>query len=325
MKNNNYKKRLLVILRSASEATENLCENLIRNQLKKNDLLIKCSYVPFFKTLEKAYKIAYSEKYNWTLMIDADVLIKSEAIENLISFGDKYNHLVIQGYVLDYLYGGARSGGLHLYSYEAIKRIYELNPNINLKIRPETYCKNLICPNGYRFSSVPLIFGLHDYFQFENDYYRKVLFFYTKNKDSIASLSKLWREKGYKRIIEIDSLITKKLKKISLNKLEICTTDLEIPDSFKERDESYLLNNISKLNQSNIDNIIFNWYPQKLYLKEFVSIYLRLLLLPDFAKLQLKLLIKNKQLFLVSFFVLRYLLILLTKKNFIRKILKKFF
>lgn len=91
MKINNSKKRLLVILRTSSESTENLCENLIKNQLQINDLIIKCSHIPFSKTLEKAYEIAYQENYSWTLMVDSDVLINSMSIENIIYYGKKYN------------------------------------------------------------------------------------------------------------------------------------------------------------------------------------------------------------------------------------------
>ena len=224
-------KRLLVILRTSSESTENLSVDLINRQITKNDLLIKCSEVPFFKTLERAYEIAYDKKYLWTLMIDADVLINSRSIENIIALGTKNkNCLVIQGYVLDYLYGGPRSGGLHLYSYEAIKKIYDLSPNIKTKLRPETYCKELICPNGYRFLSVPLIFGIHDFFQFDNDYYRKILFFYSKNKDRIKSLSKFWNHKNYINIINIDNLIKNQIPNIAENKMNICTSDINMQE-----------------------------------------------------------------------------------------------
>ena len=321
MKINNSKKRLLVILRSSSESTENLCENLVKNQLQRNDLIIKCSYVPFSKTLEKAYEIAYEEKYSWTLMIDSDVLINSMSIENIIYYGDKYNSLVIQGYVLDFLYGGPRSGGLHLYSYEAIDKIYSLKPNTYNKERPETFCKNLICPDGYRFRSIPLILGIHDYFQFENDYYRKILFFYTKNKDIIDLLSNYWKSKKYKIIVEMDTLIKKNVSRNSRNKIGICTTDLTLPYDFEKQDNSSLLKKISNLDQKYIDNICMSWYPEILYLKKFTSIYLRLLLKKDFAKLQFKLLIKKKRFLKVGYHVLKNSLIILIVK-ILRKLRK---
>ena len=322
MKINNLKKRLLVILRTTSESTEQLCEKLVKNQLKKNDLIIKCSYVPFSKTLEKAYELAFQEKFAWTLMIDSDVLIKSKSIEKIIYYGNKYNSLVIQGYVLDYLYGGPRSGGLHLYSYEAIERINNLKPNIFNEIRPETYCKNLICPNGNRFRSLPLILGVHDYFQFENDYYRKVLFFYTKNSDIIGTLSKIWKLKNYQRIVEIDSLINKKFSNNSINKLKICTVDYSFPTNIQKEDRSLLLEKISKIDQNYVDNICNNWSPEILYLSKFLSIYLRLLFNKDFARSQYKILKKKKRFFKVMFFLITNFLtfVLLRSSNKLKNI-----
>lgn len=324
MINNKKSKRLLVILRTSSESTANLSENLIKGQITNNDLLVKCSETPFFKTLERAYEISYENKYPWTLMIDADVLINSKSIEKIITFGQKNNSLVIQGYVLDYLYGGPRSGGLHLYSYEAITKIYTLKPNIKSVIRPETYCKDLICPNGYRFLSVPLILGIHDFFQFDTDYYRKIHFFYIKNKDRIDSLSKFWKEKNYRKIIEIDNLIKNQKQNIFTNKNNICTTDIKIIDSFEIKDQRFILEKIANISQFNIDQICKIWYPEKLYLKDFVSIYIRLLLMPPFAKNQFKLLLKKNKFLIVTWLVLKSLIILLIEKFLIKKF-KNFF
>jgi len=264
--------------------------------------------VPFSKTLEKAYELAFKEKFTWTLMIDSDVLIKSKAIEKIIYYGNKYNSLVIQGYVLDYLYGGPRSGGLHFYSYEAIEIIHNLKPNILNEIRPETFCKNLICPNGHRFFSISQILGIHDYFQFENDYYRKVLFFYTKNNDIIETLSNIWKSKNYQRIVEIDSLINNKVFNNSINKLEICTVDYSFPKSIEKEDRSLLLEKISKIDQNYVDNICKNWVPEILYLSKFSSIYMRLLFNKDFARSQYKILKKKKRFVIITYFLIRNLL-----------------
>ena len=191
--NNINSKRLLVILRSAGESTANKVEELIRKQLTNEDLLIKVSEKPFFKTLKQSYQYSIFYDYKWTLMIDGDVLPKTDAIKHIVNIIEHTKFGCLQGYVIDYLYGGPRIGGMHIYFTQSIKEIINKIPNIESIERPETYCKNLISKCSYQIKSIPIIVGIHDYFQYLEDYNRKIILFHRKNNSLMDYFNNYWR------------------------------------------------------------------------------------------------------------------------------------
>ncbi|MCO4822492.1 MAG: hypothetical protein KC469_10515, partial [Flavobacteriaceae bacterium] len=63
-----------VIIRSVGERTTDACFKIISKQVPKTHIHI-ISEVPFSKAVTETFKIAIRENRNWTLAVDADLLL----------------------------------------------------------------------------------------------------------------------------------------------------------------------------------------------------------------------------------------------------------
>jgi len=70
---------LTVVIRSIGERTENKCYQLIEKQISKRNIFIVRKR-PFTESIKESFKIAIEEKRKWLLCIDADVLVRENAI-----------------------------------------------------------------------------------------------------------------------------------------------------------------------------------------------------------------------------------------------------
>ena len=72
---------------------------------------------PFSAALKKAYKIGINSEKEWLFCIDADVLLRPSAVENMMEIARAQSEKVfeIQSYIYDKFFGKIRVGGVHLY------------------------------------------------------------------------------------------------------------------------------------------------------------------------------------------------------------------
>lgn len=188
-----------VIIRSANERTEELCVHLVKEQIPA-DRVVMIHERPFTAALRRAYEIGLDSGSTWTLCLDADVLIRTGAIRDLVeevsalpghTFGGS-------GFVFDKLRGGRRQGGLHLYRTSLLPKALPAIPDPSTDLRPETYVKLEMKTQGYAWALVDQTSGLHDFEQYYVDIFRKTLV--RSQKSSHQSQSMLRRALAHSKI-----------------------------------------------------------------------------------------------------------------------------
>ena len=186
---------LTVIIREANERTLPLCRELLESEVGK-DKVVVVSEVPFTKALEKTYEIGIERGCPWTLVIDADVLIREGAIEYLLRVAESVdgNIFKIYGKVLDKLVGGPRHGGIHLYRTACLREAITMIPHKNNSVRPECDTINEMIREGLALLQLDMVVGLHDYEQCFCDVYRKAFFHAHKHKREMVYWESMWRK-----------------------------------------------------------------------------------------------------------------------------------
>ena len=175
---------ITVVIRSSGERTVDCCYEIACNQAGSNNVH-KINEVPFSKAVERTFEIGLNKNKEWTLAIDADIILAENAIQNMIhkaSFlGDKL--YIYQGYVIDKVFGTAREGGPHLYKTahltDAIKALKRTKNNL----RPESDTYEILAFEKNTIKYVDdVIYGIHDFEQHPEDYFRKAFFHAKKHQ-----------------------------------------------------------------------------------------------------------------------------------------------
>lgn len=163
-----------VVLRCAGENTKSLALKLLCQEYPQENIFpIEVS--PFSLAVKKTFEIGVAEARKWTLAIDADVLVKHGAINELLNLAENAddNLFELEGNIWDKLFGGPRSGGIHLYRTSLLDEALS-NLDTNAKVnRPEYTVIAAMRDQGYLQSRFEIIVGLHDFFQKREDYFRK--------------------------------------------------------------------------------------------------------------------------------------------------------
>jgi hypothetical protein len=166
---------VLVVIRSVGEKTEKICYDIACDQVGEENVII-IQEKPFWRAVKKTFELGVASNKKWTLALDADVLLKENAVNEMILNAKKYGTklFIYQGYIFDYILGIYREGGPHLYQnnhLEKAQNIIDADPFI---IRPETYVqKKMIAQFGAIKITDNKVFGLHDFYQSSFDYFRK--------------------------------------------------------------------------------------------------------------------------------------------------------
>lgn len=163
-----------VVLRCAGEKTKAIALKLLYQECPQENVFpIEVS--PFSLAVKKTFEIGLAESRKWTLAIDADVLVKYGAINELLDLAENEddNLFELEGNIWDKLFGGPRSGGIHLYRTSLLdEALSSLDTNAKVN-RPEYTVITAMKDQGYLQSRVEIIVGLHDFFQKREDYFRK--------------------------------------------------------------------------------------------------------------------------------------------------------
>lgn len=162
-----------VVLRAIGERTQELSYRLLTQQVPIDNIIVIHEH-PFVKALDESFEIGLAFNRPWTLCIDADVLLRANAVATLIEQMDKTGAEVfeIQGKVLDKFFGGPMPAGNHLYRTSLLARARQFIPFDNQSARPETYVIKQMEQSGYSWLQTDDILGLHDYEQYYRDIIR---------------------------------------------------------------------------------------------------------------------------------------------------------
>jgi len=186
----------MVVIRAAGERTEGLCEELVQCQLPDSQIAVihEC---PFTKAVHRTFEIGIESGHQWTLAIDADVLVSESAISKIVEHADKEKERLfeLEGKIVDKMFGAARSGGLHLYRTDLLPEAMQLIDWSGTVHRPEYSVILKMRERGYDQVRIDAILGLHDFEQYYGDYFRKGYVHAQKNQ-RYDFLEHYWRRQS---------------------------------------------------------------------------------------------------------------------------------
>ena len=175
-----------VIIRSAGERTLEACKKLSGYQVPPENVFV-IQERPFSKAVEVCFEIGIREGNKWTLALDADILLNTQAIEHMTkkagSLGEDL--YIYQGTVLDKIYGEYRYGGPHLYQTQHLEKALEFLAKNPDSLRPESDTYKQMSSQGYMFYNDHTCFGIHEYDQYLADYFRKGFLHAKKTPESV--------------------------------------------------------------------------------------------------------------------------------------------
>jgi hypothetical protein len=184
-----------VIVRSVRERTEKITYKIITGQIPGDQVEI-ITEVPFSKSLRTCFECAIEKNKYWTLFVDADVLLRKNAITTLVSLGErtKENVCEIHGLIVDKFLHTAKPAGARLYRTQYLKKAIEFIPTEGIDLRPEYYTLNKMREFGVLWQGTNYIVGLHDYEQYYSDIFRKFVIHSHKHFERVIELIPTFRE-----------------------------------------------------------------------------------------------------------------------------------
>lgn len=182
-----------IVIRSVGERTKAACYHLLAQQIPMQNIVV-VQESPFTAAIARTFEIGLERGLPWTLCIDADVLVRPEAVIELLSIAQQTDENVfeIQGNVLDKFFCMLRPAGNHLYRTNLLAEGLKHIPAEGVSLRPETYLLRQMAAQGYPWIQEDLAVGLHDYEQYYRDVYRKAFLHAAKHGRYIPYLATLW-------------------------------------------------------------------------------------------------------------------------------------
>ena len=183
-----------VIIRSVGERTEALCRHLVEQQVSPEHVVV-IHERPFSKAVQRSFEIGLDFRLDWTLCVDADVLLREDGIQMLVEEASKLpeSTFTFSGCMIDKLLGHSRPGGGHLYRTRHCQKALEFIEESDAQIRPETYVKVRMREHGIQgVVDDKLIIGIHDFEQYYVDIYRKAIVYARKHKRKMQYGVKIW-------------------------------------------------------------------------------------------------------------------------------------
>ncbi len=185
-------KNTTVILRSAGERTEQAALALLK-ELTTEIIAVKTA--PFSLAVKECFEKGIMDGKEWTLVIDADVLISRSAVIELTELALTLppDTFCVQGLVFDKLFSVFRPAGNHLFRTSLLNKAVDKvahNPEI---LRPESYVIDKMTDSGYRFIQTDITVGVHDYEQSYPDIARKAFLHGKKHCYLTDILTTFWK------------------------------------------------------------------------------------------------------------------------------------
>ena len=192
-----------VVIRAVGERTEDACISLTMEQVKNLNIFV-IHEIPFSSAVKKTFELGLENNKKWTLAIDADVLIRKNAIPDLINSANSSNYLnklfVYQGSVLCKVFGKPRPAGFHLYQTKFLKKALSYCDETKNNIKPESSIYKKMNELGYVTYVSDKLYALHDYEQYYQDNFRNGFLQAKKHPHYCESFMKYWGENA-----ELDS------------------------------------------------------------------------------------------------------------------------
>lgn len=186
-----------IIVRAAGERTELCCQRICEEIVGSENVAV-IHEAPFEQALAKMCDVAVERAAKWTLSVDADVLLDVEATKAALQLAENSDSQAFhfQPPIVCNLFGGIRLAGVRLFRTEHLRRFKELIPPSGTEMRPETFVVNQMRDEGHKSVVLPDVVGIHDFWQYYRDVYRKAFVHGQKHVSRLPALLPSWKDKA---------------------------------------------------------------------------------------------------------------------------------
>ncbi|HRK82283.1 MAG TPA: hypothetical protein PLZ12_12645 [Saprospiraceae bacterium] len=189
-------KNVTVVIRSSGERTTELSYHLANKEVPPQAITI-INETPFYNAVIKTFEIGKDVGRKWTLALDADILLRTNAISDLVNLAEGLpdHFFMIQGRVLDKLFCFSRNGGPHLFRTELIDIALPLVPTDSKVLRPEGETVRRMIELGYHRYKGADVYGIHDFEQYNHDIYKTAFIHAIKFKRYVPYFIDEWNSR----------------------------------------------------------------------------------------------------------------------------------
>lgn len=188
---------VLVIVRSSGERTETVCMRRLQEIFGKQAVVLIKGIVPFSEAVRESFKAALKANKKWALVVDADVLVSDNIVSFLEScdvyFRKHKRAFAFGGLLYDKFLLQNRVVGAHLYCTKYISKAMKFIDESSRQLRPETYVKKQMQKRGYDIFICNIVIGIHDFFQYDRDIFRKGIL-HSKKHAGVDELYIMWQK-----------------------------------------------------------------------------------------------------------------------------------
>lgn len=195
-------KAFTFIIRASGEATVQSLKIQLNNQITKNDTLeVLDDDICFEEKLRKGFELALKINNKFSVFIDGDILLRSNAVSRIRSISEKLDESYL-GFGLklwDRFYAQPKFRGLHVYKTSMLLSALEYIPISGEQLRPESYVKKVMASQGNIWCNnlSSYVAGIHDFYQKPTDIYYKFLIRSHRSKGDIEFLISCFESKQY--------------------------------------------------------------------------------------------------------------------------------
>jgi hypothetical protein len=182
-----------VIIRTAGERTTELCYHLVCAQVPPENIVVINEY-PFRRAAQRSFEIGVELGRPWTLCLDADILLRNNAVQALRAWAlaAPSNVVYVQGAILDKIFGGPRRAGPYFHRTSLLPRVLEYMPAEGVSLRPDTDAAMRLETLGYCRLQRDVIIAVHEFEQYYRDIYRKAFVHAHKHVEHVTYFEDLW-------------------------------------------------------------------------------------------------------------------------------------
>lgn len=178
-----------LVIRSTGERTTGVARQLALQTLPEKSVTV-VEEAPFEQALRATYLAGIGVDQKWTMTLDADVLLRPGAIEDLLREAERMpaHYAQVEGHIFDKITGRFRQAGQRIYRTALLPLALTCIPENGSQLRPEYFTLTRLREKGHPSHLSKILMGLHDFEQYYCDLYRKSVVHAAKHKNMLGDI-----------------------------------------------------------------------------------------------------------------------------------------